>query len=242
MFAYKLIAAKARYDKTGNIAGRDFYDIHKFFVDGLPINTKTIQAATGKKYEVYLGELSDFIDEKLADKYFCNFSLFQSLPDAWAINQVFPILPISGLTEKPRERGVLQDITCDSDGKIDDYVDSQGVESTLPLLPYQTKQPYYLGIFLVGAYQEILGDMHNLFGDTNSVHVELLENGQYQLVQPLEGDTVSEVLRYVHFDTSELLQSYRGQLAQAQGLTTQQRQAYLEELRNGLQGYTYLED
>jgi arginine decarboxylase len=186
-------------------------------------------------------EAIDELNEKLADKIFGNFSLFQSLPDAWAINQIFPILPINGLTEKPSQRGVLQDITCDSDGKVDNYVDSQGVESTLPLMPFNKDKPYYLGIFLVGAYQEILGDMHNLFGDTNSVHVELTESGGYQLVQPVEGDTVADVLRYVHFDASELLQSYRGQLAQA-ALTNQQRQAYLEELRNGLQGYTYLED
>ncbi|MCD6047309.1 MAG: speA [Gammaproteobacteria bacterium] len=186
-------------------------------------------------------EAIDELNEKLADKIFGNFSLFQSLPDAWAINQIFPILPVNGLTEKPSKRGVLQDITCDSDGKVDNYVDSQGVESTLPLMPFNKEKPYYLGIFLVGAYQEILGDMHNLFGDTNSVHVELTENGGYQLVQPVEGDTVADVLRYVHFDASELLQSYRSQLAQA-ALTNQQRQAYLEELRNGLQGYTYLED
>ena len=135
----------------------------------------------------------------------------------------------------------MQDITCDSDGKVDGYVDSQGVESTLPLVQFNPQKPYYLGIFLVGAYQEILGDMHNLFGDTNSVHVELTENGGYQLVQPVEGDTVTDVLRYVHFDASELLQSYRSKMAQA-NLSTLQRQTYLEELRNGLQGYTYLED
>jgi len=186
-------------------------------------------------------EAIDELNEKLADKVFGNFSLFQSLPDSWAIDQIFPILPVTGLTTKPNRRGVLQDITCDSDGKVDGYVDSQGVESTLPLVPFNPEKPYYLGIFLVGAYQEILGDMHNLFGDTNSVHVELTENGGYQLVQPVEGDTVTDVLKYVHFDASELLQSYRSQMAQA-NLSTLQRQTYLEELRNGLQGYTYLED
>lgn len=186
-------------------------------------------------------EAIDELNEKLADKIFGNFSLFQSLPDSWAINQIFPIIPVNGLTTKPDRRGVLQDITCDSDGKVDGYVDSQGVESTLPLVQFNPQKPYYLGIFLVGAYQEILGDMHNLFGDTNSVHVELTENGGYQLVQPVEGDTVTDVLRYVHFDASELLQSYRGQMSQA-NLSQQERQMYLEELRNGLQGYTYLED
>lgn len=186
-------------------------------------------------------EAIDELNEKLADKIFGNFSLFQSLPDSWAINQIFPIIPVNGLTSNPNCRGVLQDITCDSDGKVDGYVDSQGVESTLPLVPFNPEKPYYLGIFLVGAYQEILGDMHNLFGDTNSVHVELTENGGYQLVQPVEGDTVTDVLKYVHFDASELLQSYRSQMAAA-NLSTPQRQAYLEELRNGLQGYTYMED
>ena len=186
-------------------------------------------------------EAIDELNEKLADKIFGNFSLFQSLPDSWAIDQIFPIIPVNGLTTKPNRRGVLQDITCDSDGKVDGYVDSQGVESTLPLVSFNPQKPYYLGIFLVGAYQEILGDMHNLFGDTNSVHVEITENGGYQLVQPVEGDTVTDVLKYVHFDASELLQSYRSQMAQAH-LSTQERQAYLEELRNGLQGYTYLED
>lgn len=186
-------------------------------------------------------EAIDELNEKLADKVFGNFSLFQSMPDSWAINQIFPIIPVNGLTTKPNQRGVLQDITCDSDGKVDNYVDSQGVESTLPLVEFNPQKPYYLGIFLVGAYQEILGDMHNLFGDTNSVHVELTENGGYQLVQPVEGDTVTDVLRYVHFDASELLQSYRSQMAQA-NLSQQERQMYLEELRNGLQGYTYLED
>lgn len=186
-------------------------------------------------------EAIDELNEKLADKVFGNFSLFQSLPDSWAIDQIFPIIPVNGLTTKPTRRGVLQDITCDSDGKVDGYVDSQGVESTLPLVPFNPQKPYYLGIFLVGAYQEILGDMHNLFGDTNSVHVELTDNGGYQLVQPVEGDTVTDVLKYVHFDASELLQSYRSQMAQA-NLSQQERQTYLEELRNGLQGYTYLED
>lgn len=186
-------------------------------------------------------EAIDELNDKLADKIFGNFSLFQSLPDSWAIDQIFPIIPVNGLTTKPSTRGVLQDITCDSDGKVDGYVDSQGVESTLPLVPFNPEKPYYLGIFLVGAYQEILGDMHNLFGDTNSVHVEITDNGGYQLVQPVEGDTVTDVLKYVHFDASELLQSYRSQMAQA-NLSQQERQMYLEELRNGLQGYTYLED
>ncbi len=186
-------------------------------------------------------EILDELDEKLADKYFCNFSVFQSLPDSWAINQVFPIMPISGLDKEPLRRVVLQDITCDSDGRIDMYVDGEAVERTLPLLPYHEDEPYLLGIFLVGAYQEILGDMHNLFGDTDSVHVELLPDGNYQLVQPELGDTVDDVLRYVHFNTSQLLDSVRRQLLNA-NLSPQQYNEFLHAFTTGFQGYTYLEN
>lgn len=186
-------------------------------------------------------EIIDELNEKLADKYFTNFSLFQSIPDTWAIDQIFPILPLSGLQNKPDRRGILQDITCDSDGRIECYVDGQGVETTLPLLPFTREQPYLIGIFLVGAYQEILGDLHNLFGDTDSVHVELTNDGGYQLVHPLQGDTVESVLRYVQFDAKDLLQSYRQQFAHA-GLSAEETQNCLQELIAGLHGYTYLED
>ncbi len=186
-------------------------------------------------------EILDELNEKLADKYFCNFSLFQSLPDAWAIDQIFPIMPLTGLDQKPSCRGILQDITCDSDGRIDLYVDGQGVESTLPLLPYDPEKPYLLGIFLVGAYQEILGDLHNLFGDTHSVHVEMLPDGSYQLLHPLQGDIVESVLRYVQFDAKELLDSYHQQFKKAD-ISREDAQQYLQTLQEGLQGYTYLED
>lgn len=186
-------------------------------------------------------EVLDEVNEKLADKFFCNFSLFQSLPDAWAIDQIFPIMPLSRLDEKPTTRAVLQDITCDSDGRVDNYVDGEGVDSTLPLVPYQPGKPYLLGIFLVGAYQEILGDMHNLFGDTHSVHVELSPDGEYQLRYPVKGDLVENVLRYVQFDSQELLVSYRAQFERA-NLSPQETEEYLETLREGLKGYTYLED
>lgn len=185
-------------------------------------------------------EVLDEVNEKLADKFFCNFSLFQSLPDAWAIDQVFPIMPLSRLNEKPTRRAVLQDITCDSDGRVDNYVDGEGVDTTLPLVPYDPDKPYLLGIFLVGAYQEILGDMHNLFGDTHSLHVELSEEG-YRLSHPIRGDLVENVLRYVHFDSQELLASYRAQFARA-NLPPEETEAYLEDLKEGLRGYTYLED
>lgn len=185
-------------------------------------------------------EVLDELNEKLADKYFCNFSVFQSLPDSWAINQVFPIMPISGLDKEPTQRVVLQDLTCDSDGRIDVYIDGQAIERTLPLLRYAEDEPYLLGVFLIGAYQEILGDMHNLFGDTDSVHVELLPDGGYHLVDPKLGNTVDDVLRYVNLDSAKLLDSYKQQLLSA-NLTPKQYSEFLQTLITGLQGYTYLE-
>lgn len=186
-------------------------------------------------------EALDELNEKLADKYFCNFSLFQSLPDAWAIDQAFPIMPLSGLNEKATCRGVLQDITCDSDGRVDDYIDGEGIETTLPLLPYDPEQPYLLGIFLVGAYQEILGDLHNLFGDTHSVHVELRPGGGYDLTHPVQGDRVSDVLRYVQVSSQELLLAYKKKFDEAQ-LAESDAETYLNILTESLDGYTYLED
>jgi arginine decarboxylase len=186
-------------------------------------------------------EIIDELHEKLAHKFVCNFSLFQSLPDAWAIDQVFPIIPLSGLNKEPSLRGVLHDITCDSDGRIDTYINNYGLESTLPLIPHDPNQPYLLGIFLVGAYQEILGDMHNLFGNTNSIHVELLDDGSYQLTNSMEGDTVESSLRYVDFNAEELLQSYRQQLQMAQ-LSETECDEFLADLSTGLKGYTYFEE
>ncbi|MFL6713460.1 MAG: biosynthetic arginine decarboxylase [Sulfurifustis sp.] len=187
-------------------------------------------------------EVLDELNEKLADKYFCNFSLFQSMPDHWAIDQIFPILPLNRLDERPTRRAVLQDITCDSDGRVDLYVNSEGVDTTLPLHPMRNGDPYLLGIFLVGAYQEILGDMHNLFGDTDSVNVELTPDGGHRLVTPRRGDTVDSVLRYVEFDAKDLLAAYREKVESASGLDRDQRERFLKELAGGLEGYTYLED
>jgi arginine decarboxylase len=207
-------------------------------------------------------EALDELNERLADKYFCNFSLFQSMPDHWAIDQVFPVLPLTRLDEEPQRRGVLQDITCDSDGRVDLYVDGEGIESSLPLHELRragthecrerqdagsghalhAAEPYLLGIFLVGAYQEILGDMHNLFGDTDSVHVELAPDGGLRLTQAKRGDTVDSVLRFVHFDPQDLLAAYRAKVAQATWLEPGQRDTCLAELSAGLEGYTYLED
>ena len=186
-------------------------------------------------------ETLDELNEKLADKVFCNYSLFQSMPDHWAIDQVFPILPLSRLNEAPTRRAVLQDITCDSDGRVDLYVDGEGVETSLPLHALKPGEPYLLGIFMVGAYQEILGDMHNLFGDTDSVHVQLMSSGKYELVQPRRGDTVDSVLRHVNFEPQELIVDYRAKVEGAKGLSPAQRTNYLAELTAGIEGYTYLE-
>ncbi len=185
-------------------------------------------------------EVLDELNEKLADKYFCNFSLFQSVPDAWAIEQLFPIIPLHRLKEWPNRRATLQDLTCDSDGQFKNYVNNDGVDTSLPLHVPNPDEPYLIGIFLVGAYQEILGDMHNLFGDTYSVNVHIKADGHYELVSPIEGDTVQIMLNYVNFDTGFLRNSYRKRL-QAASLTPEKRQSYLRELEAGLVGYTYLE-
>jgi arginine decarboxylase len=186
-------------------------------------------------------EVIDELNEKLADKFFCNFSLFQSLPDAWAIDQVFPIMPLSGLDKAPTQRGILHDITCDSDGRIDLYVNNYGLDSTLSLFQHDPARPYLLGIFMVGAYQEILGDLHNLFGDTHSVHVEMTEEGGYKLTQAIDGDTVESALSYVNFNSNQLARSFSEQLEKS-ALSAAQKEEYLNDLTIGLQGYTYFED
>jgi len=185
-------------------------------------------------------ETLDILNEKLANKYFCNFSLFQSLPDVWAINQIFPIVPLNRLNEKPDLRGTIHDITCDSDGRIDLYVDGDGIEASLPLHTVTADSPYYLGIFLVGAYQEILGDMHNLFGDTNAVNIEF-KNASFELTKPHYGDSVEFVLGHVHYDTEKFIDSYKSKLDNAD-LPPKLYRQYLEELEAGLLGYTYLEE
>ncbi|MDR3419417.1 MAG: biosynthetic arginine decarboxylase [Nevskia sp.] len=185
-------------------------------------------------------EAQDELREKLAEKYFCNFSVFQSVPDAWAIDQVFPILPIHRLDERPELRTTLCDLTCDSDGRIDQYVDHGGLEPTLPAHPLRSGEPYLLGFFMVGAYQEILGDMHNLFGDTNAVNVSIDADGtSWRLEGAENGDRTEDLLRYVHFAPEELGQAYRRKFANSE-LPAAQRSALLAELEAGLSGYTYL--
>jgi arginine decarboxylase len=183
------------------------------------------------------------LDEQLSDTYFCNFSLFQSIPDSWAIKQLFPVMPIHRLDEKPLNHAVLGDITCDSDGKLDRFVDRRDVKKTLPLHA-TTGAPYYLGVFLVGAYQEILGDLHNLFGDTHAVHVSLDENGNARLETLVKGDTVREVLDYVEFDPETLIRKLRTDVESAvrEGRVDYEGAGRLLRFyEDGLQGYTYLE-
>jgi len=163
--------------------------------------------------------------------------LFQSLPDAWALNQVFPLMPLHRLTEAPEQASVVHDLTCDSDGCLSQYVDQDGVESTLRLHA-ANGEPYLIGIFLVGAYQEILGDMHNLFGDTDAVNVSLTADG-YSFSEPERGDRADELLSYVHFDPQQMLSQYQEKLTAAE-LTDQQRTAYLADLKIALNSTTYL--
>ncbi len=183
------------------------------------------------------------LERALADTYFCNFSVFQSLPDSWAIDQLFPIVPIHRLDEEPLNRAVLADITCDSDGKIDHFIDRRDVKDVLELHEFRD-EPYYLGAFLVGAYQEILGDLHNLFGDTNTVHVSLNDEGGYRIDGVVAGDTVTDVLRYVRYSRDHLVAKVR-QAAEtalrAKRMTIEESRHLLRRYEEGLSGYTYLE-
>lgn len=183
------------------------------------------------------------LDKLLADKYFCNFSLFQSLPDSWAIDQLFPILPIQRLDERPTRNATLQDITCDSDGKITNFVTSRNISHVLPLHALKKGEPYYLGVFLVGAYQEILGDLHNLFGDTNAVHISV-KNGKYNIDQIIDGETVDEVLDYVQYRPKKLVRQLETWVAKSVKLgkiSLEEGKEFLNNYRSGLYGYTYLE-
>ncbi|HVX97498.1 MAG TPA: biosynthetic arginine decarboxylase [Polyangia bacterium] len=183
------------------------------------------------------------LERALSDTYFCNFSMFQSLPDIWAIDQLFPIMPIHRLGEEPTRRAVLADITCDSDGKIDHFIDRRDVKSVLELHPVNG-QDYYLGVFLIGAYQEILGDLHNLFGNTNTVHVSLAAGGGYQIEHVVTGDTVTDVLKYVSYAREDLVARVRRftELAvRANRMTLDETRTMLRMYEEGLAGYTYLE-
>ncbi len=183
------------------------------------------------------------LDGMLSDTYFCNFSLFQSMPDSWAVKQLFPIMPIHRLNENPTRHAVLGDISCDSDGKVDQFIDRRDVKKTLPLHTLGT-QPYILGTFLLGAYQEILGDLHNLFGDTNAVHVSLDEHNEVILKTVVQGDTVREVLNYVQYNVQTLIDQFRRDVEKAvreQRISYEEAGRLLRSYEEGLQGYTYLE-
>ena len=188
-------------------------------------------------------ELTD-LDRVLADIYHCNFSVFQSLPDSWAIEQIFPVMPIHRLAEEPTRNAIIADITCDCDGKIDQFIDKRGMRRYLALHELRPYEEYTLGVFLVGAYQETLGDLHNLLGDTNVVTIRILEGGEFEFVSEQEGDTVAEVLAYVQYDPKRLFVSFRKAAEQAvrKGLiTAQERREIVAAYEAGLRGYTYFE-
>jgi arginine decarboxylase len=192
----------------------------------------------------YTPEELQGLEALLSDTYFCNFSIFQSMPDSWAIKQLFPIMPIHRLNEVPTRRAVLGDVTCDSDGKIDQFIDLRDVRNTLQLHPFNG-EPYYLGAFLLGAYQEILGDLHNLFGDTNAVHVSIDEDGEYTIDEWIKGDTVREVLAYVEYDGAKLTEMLRKDVeraVRAGKISLNESKQMLRFYEQGLGGYTYLEE
>jgi arginine decarboxylase len=180
------------------------------------------------------------LDAALVDRYFANFSLFQSLPDSWAIDQLFPIMPIHRLDEEPSRRGTIQDVTCDSDGKIDRFIGGRDGSASMPLHVFRDGEVYIIGIFLTGAYQEILGDLHNLFGDTNAVHIRL-HGDAYEVTHLVHGDTVTEVLNYVQFRAADLLATFRRKVQGARGLSREEANMFIAEYVAGLEGYTYLE-
>ena len=194
--------------------------------------------------QAHVPEELEGLEKALSDTYFCNFSMFQSMPDAWAVDQLFPICPIHRLNEEPTRRATLADITCDSDGKIDSFIDLRDVKHVLELHPKAAGQDYYLGFFLVGAYQEILGDLHNLFGDTNTVHVQLDADGDYDVKEVVAGDTVAEVLAFVDYSQNELLGKMRNNVENAlkkKLMTLEETRTLMARFSQGLQGYTYLD-
>ena len=183
------------------------------------------------------------VNKMLPEKYFCNFSLFQSLPDSWAIDQVFPIMPICRLDERPTKMATIQDITCDSDGKINNFISAHGTSGSIMVHPLKANEAYYFGVFLVGAYQEILGDMHNLFGDTNAVHISVYKD-HYEIDQIIDGETVAEVLDYVQYSPKKLVRNVETWVTRSMKdgkITPEEGREFLSNYRSGLYGYTYLE-
>jgi len=191
----------------------------------------------------YVPDDLEGLEKGMADTYFGNFSVFQSAPDHWAVKQVFPVVPLHRLLERPTRKGVFADLTCDSDGKMDRFIDLRDVKTSLELHPYNG-EPYYMGVFLVGAYQEILGDLHNLFGDTNAIHVRVEKDG-YFIDHVVEGDSVSEVLGYVQYDRADLVRRVRRASEEAlrnRSISFEESALLLRRYEEGLAGYTYLEE
>jgi arginine decarboxylase len=186
-------------------------------------------------------DLLDELTERLVDKYFVNFSVFESMPDVWAIDQVFPIVPISRLDEEPTRRGIIADLTCDSDGKIDAYVENEDLDTSLPLHAPRKGERYLLGFFLVGAYQEILGDIHNLFGDTDAIEVRI-DGDDCRIVQQRRGDTTDAMLDYVGYKLEDLRRRYKAMVGSATHLDKGEAERLNEALERGLTAYTYLSD
>jgi arginine decarboxylase len=232
------IFAKERtqeFFSSGVFSLRDKADAEQLYLATL----HALQQAIGEDKTAY-PEITAHIEAALVDRYFCNFSVFQSLPDNWAIDQLFPIMPIHRLNEPPTRRGTLQDMTCDSDGVIDRFAGGRKGKPSLELHPVMEGEPYILGIFLTGAYQEILGDLHNLFGDTNAVHVRMSDPG-YEITDLVHGDTVTEVLNYVQFHASDLLATFRRKVSNAKDLSRTEANRFIADFVAGLEGYTYLE-
>jgi arginine decarboxylase len=227
----------------------NLFNVGSMTIEDRALTERLFWAVCGKVRKIvreldYVPEELQGLETLLSDTYFCNFSIFQSMPDSWAIKQLFPILPIHRLNEPPTRRAVLGDITCDSDGKIDQFIDLRDVRNTLELHPFDG-QPYYLGAFLLGAYQEILGDLHNLFGDTNAVHVSLDEDGAINVDTVIKGDTVREVLAYVQYSADELMALMRKDVeraVRAGKLSLNESKQLLHFYESGLEGYTYLEE
>ncbi len=193
----------------------------------------------------YVPEDLDVLEKQMADTYYANFSLFQSVPDSWAVQALFPVLPIHRHREQPTRRGIIADLTCDSDGKMDEFIGLHDVKKVLELHPFKNDEPYFMGVFLVGAYQEILGDLHNLFGDVNAVHIAAGGERGYQVKHVISGDTVKDVLGYVWYDQRTLMDHLRRAVETAIGdgkMTFEQSAALVKHFEGGLAGYTYLEN
>lgn len=225
--------------KRGQIRLRELSLAENIFLEVVRAVVRELQGA--KRIPKGLEELEDM----LSDVYYGNFSVFQSLPDVWAIEQVFPVMPVHRLNEAPTRQAIIADITCDSDGKIDHFIGTRGINKTLPVHALSNGDPYYMGVFLVGAYQETLGDLHNLMGDTNVVSIRINEDGTFDLVHELDGDSIADVLSYVEYQPQQLFEQFRNTAEQAvrKGrITPVQRQAILDEFSASLRGYTYFED